>query len=107
MLLVVDVGNTNTVLGVFKDEALLAHWRIETRKGRTADEYAATLHQLFSVAGLPWKVDAGMVATVVPPALFAVESFFKQYLKIAPLVVGPGMKTGMPILYDNPKEVGA
>jgi type III pantothenate kinase len=108
MLLVVDVGNTNTVLGVFEGPTLRAHWRVETRKARTADEYASTLYTLFQLAGLPWgKVDAGMVATVVPPALFAVESFFREHVKIAPLVVGPGLKTGMPILYDNPKEVGA
>jgi type III pantothenate kinase len=107
MLLVVDIGNTNTVVGVFRDEKLLAHWRIETRKGRTADEYAATLHQLYQLAKLDWKADAAIVATVVPPALFAVESFCKQHLGITPLVVGPGIKTGMPILIDNPREVGA
>lgn len=112
MLLVVDVGNTNTVVGVFEPRhgragELRAHWRLETRARRTADEYAATLHQLFQLAGLPWKIDGGMIATVVPPALFAVESFFEEHLKLEPLVVGPGLKTGMPILYDNPKEVGA
>ena len=112
MLLVVDVGNTNTVVGVFellqgRAGALRAHWRLETRARRTADEYAATLHELFTLAGLPWQIEGGMVATVVPPALFAVEKFFELHLKIRPLVVGPGLKTGMPILYDNPKEVGA
>ena len=108
MLLVVDVGNTNTVLGVFENTELRAHWRIETRPGRTADEYAATLHELFSLADLSWKgVTAGMIATVVPPVLFAVEQLFKRHLKVQPLVVGPGLKTGMPILYDNPREVGA
>jgi type III pantothenate kinase len=108
MLLVVDVGNTNTVLGVFRDHELVAHWRIETRKARTADEYAATLFTLLALEKVSFaEIDAGMIATVVPPALFAVESFFKQHLKLAPLVVGPGLKTGMPILYDNPKEVGA
>ena len=75
MLLVVDVGNTNTVVGVFREETLAAHWRLETRKGRTADEYAATLHELFGLAKLDWKIDAAIVATVVPPALFAVEQF--------------------------------
>jgi type III pantothenate kinase len=112
MLLVVDVGNTNTVVGVFSPSGgrvgeLRAHWRLETRARRTADEYAATLHELFTLAGLPWHIDGGMIATVVPPALFAVEQFFEERLKIKPLVVGPGLKTGMPILYDNPKEVGA
>jgi type III pantothenate kinase len=116
MLLAVDIGNTNTVVGVFDQSGasragggdLKAHWRLETRKARTADEYAATLSQLFTLAGLAWsKVEDGIVATVVPPALFAVEEFFKQHLKTTPLVVGPGLKTGMPILYDNPREVGA
>ncbi|HWE29846.1 MAG TPA: type III pantothenate kinase [Polyangia bacterium] len=112
MLLVVDVGNTNTVVGAFDLDGgragkLRGHWRLETRARRTADEYAATLHELFTLAALPWSIEGGMVATVVPPALFAVEKFFEQHLKIRPLVVGPGLKTGMPILYDNPKEVGA
>jgi type III pantothenate kinase len=112
MLLVVDVGNTNTVVGVFDPKGgrvgeLRAHWRLETRARRTSDEYAATLHELFQLAGLPWQIDSGIVATVVPPALFAVEGFFAEHLKTRPLVVGPGLKTGMPILYDNPKEVGA
>ena len=112
MLLVVDVGNTNTVVGAFDLEggragAVRAHWRLETRARRTSDEYAATLHELFQLSGLPWKIEGGIVATVVPPALFAVEKFFEQHLKVRPLVVGPGLKTGMPILYDNPKEVGA
>lgn len=112
MLLVVDVGNTNTVVGVFAPSAgrvgeLRAHWRLETRARRTSDEYAATLHELFTLASLPWQIDGAIVATVVPPALFAIESFFAEHLKIKPLVVGPGLKTGMPILYDNPKEVGA
>jgi type III pantothenate kinase len=117
MLLVVDVGNTNTVLGVFGPasdkggegrRSPAAHWRIETRKGRTGDEYAAMLHELFSLAGLPWKgVTAGIVATVVPPVLFAVEELFRRHLGFAPMVVGHGLRTGMPILYDNPREVGA
>ncbi|HXU73168.1 MAG TPA: type III pantothenate kinase [Polyangia bacterium] len=112
MLLVVDVGNTNTVVGAFDLEGgragkVRAHWRLETRARRTSDEYAATLHELFQLAGLPWQIEGGIVATVVPPALFAVEKFFEHHLKVRPLVVGPGLKTGMPILYDNPKEVGA
>ncbi len=108
MLLVVDVGNTNTVLGVFEGAQLRAHWRIETRKGRTGDEYAATLHELFGLAGVPWRsVDAVIVATVVPPVLFAIEELCRHHLQVAPMLIGPGFKTGMPILYDNPREVGA
>ena len=113
MLLAVDVGNTNTVLGVFEAgpldrQPLVAHWRIETRKGRTGDEYASALHGLFSLAGLPWKsVTAVVVATVVPPVMFALGEMCRVHLGVEPVVIGPGIKTGMPILYDNPREVGA
>jgi type III pantothenate kinase len=111
-LLAVDVGNTNVVFGVFDlaragADGLRAHWRLETRRGRTADEYAATLSQLFALAGVPWKIDGAIVATVVPPALFAVEDLLKRHLGVTPLVVGQGVKSGMPILYENPRDVGA
>ena len=108
MLLVVDVGNTNTVLGVFEGDDLRAQWRIETKKGRTADEYAVLLRELFGLAGVPWgSVTAAIYGTVVPPVAFAVEDCLHRHLRVKPLSVGPGIKTGMPILYDNPKEVGA
>jgi type III pantothenate kinase len=108
MLLVVDVGNTNTVLGVYEGDTLRAHWRIETKKGRTADEYAIILRQLYELDAIVAPViTAGIVSSVVPPVLFPIEDFFKRHLKLVPLVVGPGIKTGMPILYENPREVGA
>jgi type III pantothenate kinase len=116
MLLVVDVGNTNTVLGVFdlRDKGedggarLQAHWRVETSKGRTADEYAVLVRGLLALEGLePRTIDAVIIATVVPTVLFALEGFCGRYLGRAPMVVGPGMKTGMPILTENPREVGA
>jgi type III pantothenate kinase len=108
MLLVVDVGNTNTVLGVYDGDTLRAHWRIETKKGRTADEYAIILRQLYELDAIAAPViSAGIVSSVVPPVLFPIEDFFKRHLKLTPLVVGPGIKTGMPILYENPREVGA
>ena len=108
MLLVIDVGNTNTVLGVYEGEGLRAHWRIETHEGRTADEHGVLLRELFALAGVPWgSVTAAIYATVVPPVAFAVEDFLTRHLKVRPLAVGPGIKGGMPILYDNPKEVGA
>jgi type III pantothenate kinase len=108
MLLVVDVGNTNTVLGVYDGDALRAHWRIETKKGRTSDEYAIILRQLYELDAIAAPViTAGIVSSVVPPVLFPIEDFFKRHLKLTPLVVGPGIKTGMPILYENPREVGA
>lgn len=107
MLLVVDVGNTNTVLGVYEGDTLRAHWRIETKKGRTGDEYAIALRELMALDGLVWpSVTAGIVASVVPPVLFPIEELFRR-LRVTPLVVGPGIKTGMPILTENPREVGA
>jgi type III pantothenate kinase len=108
MLLVVDVGNTNTVLGVYDGDVLRAHWRIETSRGRTADEYAVLLRSLTGLAGLPWPLaTAAIVASVVPPVQFPVEDFLRRHLELTPLVVGPGTKTGMPVLYENPREVGA
>jgi len=109
MLLAVDVGNTNTVLGVYQGHQLVAHWRIETRKGRTEDEYATCLHSFFTLSGLPWKgtVGGAIIASVVPTALRPLESLCMGYLGVTPLVVGPGIRTGMPILADNAREVGA
>lgn len=108
MLLVIDVGNTNTVIGMYQGERLLADWRIETRPGRTSDEHGMLLRQLISVRNLsPDLVDAAILACVVPPAQGAMERAIRQTFRIEPLVVGPGVRTGMPILMDNPKEVGA
>jgi type III pantothenate kinase len=108
MLLVVDVGNTNTVIGLFSGDDLRAHWRVSTDEERTGDEYAVLLRGLMALEGIEWgAVSAAICATVVPPVLFAIESFCKRHLQIAPLVVGPGIKTGMPILTESPREVGA
>jgi type III pantothenate kinase len=106
-LLAVDVGNTNTVLGVFVDGKLAAHWRIQTIAERTPDEYAVLVKTLVELHGLPWSIDAGIISSVVPPTVFGLQQFFKRYAGGAALVVGPGIKTGMPILYENPREVGA
>ncbi len=108
MLLVVDVGNTNTVLGVFEGDTLRADWRLETNAGRTADEYAVLARELMALADIPWgAIDAAIVATVVPTALYPLEGFCRRWLRVTPVVVGPGIKTGMPILTENPREVGA
>jgi type III pantothenate kinase len=107
-LLAVDVGNTNTVLGVYQDDVLVAHWRIQTVAERTADEYAVTLKTLLDLGGLEWRsLTAGIISSVVPPVLFGLQRFFKEHCGGPALVVGPGIKTGMPILYENPREVGA
>jgi type III pantothenate kinase len=108
MLLAIDVGNTNTVLGVYDGAKLAAHWRIETTGRRTFDEYGILILQLFSHAGLdPKRVDAVAVSSVVPPLQFNLEKMSERYFGQKPMFVGPGVKTGMPIVYDNPREVGA
>jgi len=107
-LLAVDVGNTNTVLGIFRDGELAAHWRIQTNAQRTSDEYAVLIKTLLDLEGMPWKsITAGIISSVVPPVLFGLQRFFKAHCGGPALVVGPGIKTGMPILYENPREVGA
>ncbi|HEX8824703.1 MAG TPA: type III pantothenate kinase [Archangium sp.] len=108
MLLAIDVGNTNTVLGVYDGKNLLDHWRLETSTRRTSDEYGILLRQLFQVSGIdPGVVRAVAVSSVVPPLQFNLERMSERYFKTRPMFVGPGVKTGMPILYDNPREVGA
>lgn len=108
MLLVIDVGNTNTVLGVYEGEKLLDHWRLETHARRTSDEYGVLIRQLFQGAGVETSaVTAVVVSSVVPPMQLALEQMAQRYFGVRPLFVGPGIKTGMPILYDNPREVGA
>ena len=107
MLLAIDVGNTNTVLGVYDGTTLQSHWRIETTARRTFDEYGILLLQLFAHAGLdPKKVKAVAVSSVVPTLQFYLEKMSERYFRQKPMFVGPGVKTGMPILYDNPREVG-
>jgi type III pantothenate kinase len=108
MLLAVDIGNTNTVFGLFVGEELRFDWRAETRVERTVDEYATFFNGLFQLAGLRFPdVTAAIISSVVPPATAPIERFFSRYLSLTPLLVGPGIKTGMPILYENPREVGA
>jgi type III pantothenate kinase len=108
MLLAVDIGNTHTVFGLFAGETLRHDWRAETRVERSADEYAALLRGLCELEGLGMAdITAAIISSVVPPATAPVERLCERYLRLAPLVVGPGIKTGMPILYDNPREVGA
>ncbi|MEE8242842.1 MAG: type III pantothenate kinase, partial [candidate division NC10 bacterium] len=108
MLLAIDIGNTNTVLGLFRDRELLHHWRIATRRDGTADEYGILLKNLFEVVGSPRSaVTSVIIASVVPPLQPVFEELASSYFQVTPLVVGPGIRTGVPILYDNPREVGA
>ncbi len=108
LLLVIDVGNTNVVLGVYKENKLLNDWRIATDKDRTSDEYGLLLEQIFKYHGLcPSDVKDVIISSVVPTLMYTMEAMSIKYFQCTPLIVGPGIKTGMNIKYDNPKEVGA
>ncbi|WP_307342649.1 type III pantothenate kinase [Caldalkalibacillus uzonensis] len=108
MIFVIDVGNTNIVLGVYQQDQLTHHWRINTHKQQTEDEYGMLVKGLFREAGLsPLDVRGIIISSVVPSLMFALERMCTKYFKQTPLVVGPGLKTGLAIQYENPKEVGA
>jgi len=108
MLLAIDTGNTHTVLGLFDGERLAADWRIATRKDETADELGAVLRALFAGEGLtPSLVDGVIVASVVPDWNGILQATARRTFGRDALFVAPGIKTGLPILYENPHEVGA
>jgi type III pantothenate kinase len=119
MLLVLDVGNTNTVLGVFaksltdatlppKYDKLVANWRVTTRAAQTVDEYGVLFRNLFSMAALePKDIGGIVVSSVVPPLDSTLRRVCERYFGHKPLFIEPGVKTGMPVLYENPAEVGA
>ncbi|MBM7694871.1 type III pantothenate kinase [Peribacillus deserti] len=108
MIFVLDVGNTNIVLGVYEGDSLLHHWRIETNRHKTEDEYGMVIKGLLQHVGLTFKdFDGIIISSVVPPIMFSLEGMCQKYFEIKPLVVGPGIKTGLNIKYDNPREVGA
>lgn len=108
MLLAIDVGNTNTVIGVYQGAKLANHWRLSTDPHRTADEYGLWLRQLLATSELALSsISALVVSSVVPAMQLVLEAMASRYLPAKPLFIGPGVKTGMPILYDNPREVGA
>jgi len=108
MIFVFDVGNTNTVLGVYDGKELMHHWRIETHRNRTNDEYGMLIKSLFDYANLALTDISGIIiSSVVPPIMFALEHMCLRYFNVKPLIVGPGVKTGLDIKYDNPREVGA
>lgn len=108
MIFVLDVGNTNTVLGVYDGDELKHHWRIETSRGKTEDEYGMMIKALLNHVGLQFSdIDGIIISSVVPPIMFALERMCLKYFHIKPIIVGPGIKTGLNIKYDNPREVGA
>ena len=108
MLLVIDVGNTQTVIGVYKGNDLLVDWRLSTDISRSGDEFWVILRNLFREAGLSTDmVDGICISSVVTPLQGVLEDICARYFKSEPVVVEPGVKTGLSILYDNPREVGA
>jgi len=108
MLLVIDIGNTNIVFGVFDDEKLVNHWRLSTALNKTVDEYAILLSSLIYFEKIKLSdIESAIISCVVPPLLIPFEILCRRYIFIKPIIVEPGIKTGMPIQYDNPQEVGA
>ncbi|MBI4527965.1 MAG: type III pantothenate kinase [Deltaproteobacteria bacterium] len=108
MLLTIDIGNTNIVLGIYNGNALVTHWRLVTQAERTADEYGVLISHLAASEGIGREqIHAIIASCVVPPMVTLLQELAKRFFGPTPLFVGPGVKTGMPILYDSPKEVGA
>jgi type III pantothenate kinase len=108
MLLVIDIGNTNTSLGVFDGEILVANWRLTTARERTGDEWGVHTRNLFALAGLDFKsIDAIAIASVVPPLNFTLKRMAEVYFQVTPLFVDHTIETGVPILYQPPSDVGA
>lgn len=108
MLLVIDVGNTNTVLGLYEGDELVRDWRIRTVVDHTVDEYGMLIYNLYKNSKIkPKAIKAIIISCVVPPMLNILEPLCRKYFNVKPIIVEPGIKTGMPILYDNPREVGA
>jgi type III pantothenate kinase len=111
MLLVIDVGNTNTVLGLYDEDKLIHDWRIRTEIDHTVDEYGMLIFNLYQSSRIKTEeikeIKDIIISCVVPPMLNILEPLCVKYFNVKPMIVGPGIKTGMPIYYDNPKEVGA
>jgi type III pantothenate kinase len=107
-LLTIDIGNTNTVVGLFKKSKLISSWRLTTVRDRTSDEHGVLVRSLLSLSGFSdLKVDGIAISCVVPPLLPSIREMSLKYFDCDPFIVQPGIKTGMPILYDQPQEVGA
>jgi len=108
MLLAFDIGNTTVAIGVFRDTKLIKSWKIKTDRDKTSDEYGTVLLNLFQVSEVPpKKVEAAIISSVVPPLTPVIQDTCRDFFGPEALVVGPGLRTGMPILYENPLEVGA
>lgn len=108
MLLAIDIGNTNIVLGLYDGPCLIYHWRTATDREKTGDDYGILIHNLFSYHQLSLtQVTEVIMSSVVPPLMVPITRMVQRYFGLEPLVVGPGIKTGINIKYENPREVGA
>ncbi len=108
MIMVFDVGNTNIVMGVYREGQLFKHWRIRTDNQRTCDEYGVLIKSLFDFDGLKMQdIEALVMSSVVPSLMLELEWMSQKFFSCRPLQVGPGIKTGLAIKYENPREVGA
>src|SRR5438477_11875453 len=108
MLLVIDIGNSNTSLGVFDGEKLAAHWRLTTIRARTVDEWGVLARNLFALAGWDFKtINAIAIASVVPPLNFTLKRMAESYFHLSPLFIDHTVDTGLPILYQPASDVGA
>ena len=108
MVLVLDVGNTNIVIGVYNNTELVDDWRLSTDFNRTSDEYGSEVTQLFILSEINiLDIEGVIISSVVPNIMYSLEHMIRKYFKLDPIIVGPGIKTGINIKYDNPKEVGA
>jgi type III pantothenate kinase len=113
MLLAIDVGNTQTVIGLYgegdRSHELVDHWRVATKSERTSDEHALLIQEFLSFAGHDWRrsISGVAISSGVPTVTYELRRMCDRYLGMEPVVLGTGVKTGMPVLYDNPKEVGA
>lgn len=108
MILAVDIGNTNIVFGLFEGDDIICDWRIGTDKAKTSDEYGLLFKELLEFREIDIKsVEGAAISCVVPTILGTITDAINEYFSVDSTVVGPGIKSGMPILYHNPKEVGA
>jgi len=108
MLLAIDAGNSNILLGVFKGDTLLYNWRLLTEVEKTGDEYGILFQNMYRSVNLSTEeTEAIIISCVIPPLVSTFEELCQKYFHLTPLIVGPGVKTGIPIHYDNPREVGA
>jgi type III pantothenate kinase len=108
MLLVIDIGNTWTVFGVYRGNELINHWRLSTVVNKTVEEYAILVSGLLRLGQILLnQIDTAIISCVVPPLLASFDALCRKYMGVKPIIVGPGIKTGMPILCENPQEIGA